>query len=189
MLWLILLMGLIVISLIYAEYRDHDRSGHYISPHTPHPDDDPLLALDKIKKMLEENTDFVSWRLAMLIGIVAALPIVYFVNGRIPTPFEWGIVGGLIFIASYLSFNWIWARYLNPSHSSINRSIMKTRDKTHRLIIESMEHELEDLFVSDLPGAHDPPLYSHELDTPFTDSATNPNYPRVYEPDFMDFNN
>jgi len=56
-------------------------------------------------------------------------------------------------------------------------------------IVESMEHELEDLFVSDLQGAHNPPLYSHELDTPFADPNINPDYPSVYEPDFMDFGN
>ena len=195
MLWLVLLAGLIVISLIYAEYRDHDRSGHYVSPNTPNPDDDPLLSMDKIQKMLEENTEFVSWRLAMLIGIVAALPIVYFIERRLPTPFEWGVVGGLIFIAAYMSYSWIWARYLNPTHIGINRSLIKTRDKVHRLIIENVEHELDDLFVSDLPGDEaEPGIVPDTYYDPNYNPNYNPNYDPiysggVYEPSFMDVNN
>ncbi len=199
MLWLVLLMGLIVISLIYAEYRDHDRSGHsgysgYSSQHTPNLDDDPLLSLDKIQQMLDDDTNFVTWRLAMLVGIVAALPIIYFIEDRIPTPFEWTIVGGLIFIAAYLSYSWIWARYLNPNTIEIHKSLTKTRDKVHKLIVESTEHELEDIFVSDLTQSG----YNTSGDPNYSDYSLDPNQPHpnqphqtndVYEPNFMDYNN
>src|SRR3972149_5228990 len=106
MLWLIILIGLVVAILIYLEYKEHDCiQGKDCNCKTCKTDssDDPLRSLDKIKKMVKTNYDFVSWRLALLAGIIGALPVIYYIVARTPTFFEWFIVAMLIFAATYLS--------------------------------------------------------------------------------------
>jgi len=156
MLWLILLMGLIVAVLIYTEYRDHDCLPHKScnqSVPKPRPDDDPLNRIDKIQKMVRNNYDYVSWRLSMLAGIIAALPIVYYLEGRIPTVFEWIIVGGLVFAATYLSSSWIWAHFFHPNGSYTEQSLIELRDQVQELVIR----------YSDLNGNDD----SYESDSSY----------------------
>nr|QBK91413.1 MAG: 3 transmembrane helices protein [Pithovirus LCPAC302] len=136
MLWLILFVGLIVVLLVYWEYSEHDCLPHKSCKNSvpkPRKEDDPLVYIDKIRGMVRNNFDFVSWRLALLAGIIAALPIVYYLECRIPTLFEWIVVGGLIFIAAYLSNSWIWAHFFHPNGAQIEKSLIELRDKIQKL--------------------------------------------------------
>lgn len=135
MLWLILLMGLIIGILIYWEYRENDRSKSHL--YQKHINEDPLRSVDEIQKALKSNYEYTSWRLCLIVGIVAAFPIIYYIEGRIPTLFEWMIVGGLIFIASYLSCSWIWEHFYRPNGTQIDKNLLELRDKIHKLINNS----------------------------------------------------
>ena len=137
MIWLILLAGLIVAILIYCEYIDHDcMSGKSCNQSVckPSPDDDPLEYIDKIRGMVRNNYDFVSWRLALLAGIIVTLPIVYYLECRVPTIFEWFVVTILVFAAAYLANSWIWAHFFHPNGSEIEKSLLNLRDKIHKTI-------------------------------------------------------
>ena len=135
MIWLILLAGLIVSILIYYEYVDHDcipgKSCHQSVP-KPQSNDDLLESIDKIRNMVRNNYDFVSWRLALLAGIIVALPIVYYLECRVPTIFEWLIVALLVFAAAYLSNSWIWAHFFHPNGAEIEKSLLMLRDRVHK---------------------------------------------------------
>jgi hypothetical protein len=137
MLWLILFFGILVALLIYWEYKDHDCLPHKnCNNKVPKPKlcDDPLTTIDKIKGMVKNNYDYESWRLALLTGIIATIAIVYYLEDRIPTFTEWIIVGGLIFIATYLSTSWIWAHFFQPNGIQTEKSLTQLRDKVHTLI-------------------------------------------------------
>lgn len=143
MLWLILLMGLLVAVLIYWEYADHDCLPHKACNKRvcrPSSNDNPLETIDKIKIMVRNNYDYVSWRLALLAGIIAALPIVYYLECRVPTLFEWIVVGVIIFAATYLSNSWIWAHFFHPNGSDIEKHLVKLRDKVHTLLESERGH-------------------------------------------------
>lgn len=130
MFWIILLAGVIVAILIYWEYYDHESNDLRWSK--PKPSEDPLESIDKIQAMVRNNYDFVSWRLALIAGIIAALPIVYYLECRIPTLFEWFIVGMLVFTATYLSNSWIWSHFFYPNGDQIEKSLVRLRDKVHK---------------------------------------------------------
>ena len=135
MLWIVLLFGLIVALLIYWEYCDHDCLPHKsCNKKSPKPKlcDDPLESIDKIRDMVRTNYDYVTWRLSLLAGIIAALPIVYFLEYRVPTIFEWIVVGVLVFAASYLSSSWIWSHFFHPNGTQIEKSLLELRDKVHK---------------------------------------------------------
>ena len=153
MLWLILLAGLIVVILIYWEYVDHDclpgKSCNQSVP-KPRPNDDPLESLDKIRRMVRNNYDFVSWRLALLAGIIVALPIVYYLECRVPTAFEWLVVAILVFAVAYLSNSWIWAHFFHPNGSQIEKSLLQLRDKIHKTLIKyNNNYEYSNSYTSD----------------------------------------
>ena len=142
MLWLVLLMGFIVAVLIFLEYQDHDcMAGKKCHKRVSKPNfnDDPLKSIDKIQKMVKNNYDFVTWRLALLAGIIGALPIVYYIEHRVPTLFEWIIVAMLVFAAAYLSSSWIWAHFFHPNGCQIEKSLTELRDKVHKIVRESRD--------------------------------------------------
>jgi hypothetical protein len=139
MLWLILLMLFMVLILIYWEYQIHDTNDNNIykkkyKKYDSDDSDDPIQQLEDIQWDIKNNYDFSNWRLSMIVGVVAALPIIYYIEARMPTLFEWVIVGGLIFIASYLSSNWIWSHFHYPNGTKIEKSIIKAKDQINKII-------------------------------------------------------
>ena len=137
MLWLLLFFSIIIVILIRWEYIDHDCLPHKSCNNSvpkPNPDDDPLESIDKIRGMVKNNNDYVSWRLALLTGIIATITIVYYLENRIPTLVEWVVIGGLIFIATYLSNSWIWAHFFQPNGNQTEKSLLELRDKVHNLV-------------------------------------------------------
>lgn len=149
MLWLILFMGFIVAILIYWEYSEHDciaqKSCGKSCPE-PRSHNDPLEYIDKIQGMVKNNYDYVSWRLALLAGIIAALPIVYYLEYRVPTLFEWIVVAMLVFAATYLSNSWIWAHFFHPNGSQIEKSLLELRDKVQKMIHDNDSYDSYDKY-------------------------------------------
>lgn len=150
MLWLILFVLIIVTTLIYIEYREHDCLPHKScnqSVPKPQMEDNPLNTIDKIKLMARNNYDFVNWRLALIAGIIAALPIIYYLKSLNGCPascniqiYEWLIIAMLVFAAVYLSNSWIWAHFFYPNGCEIEKSLLQLRDKVQTLI---MHHNID----------------------------------------------
>ena len=92
MLWVILVMLIIVWILIYLEKNDR-------------PELESGLSVNDLYKDVD-NIELTNWRISILIGIVSTLPIVYYIEGRIPTLFEWIIIGTMISMTVYLSSDW-----------------------------------------------------------------------------------
>lgn len=134
MLWILLLFSLITIILIYWEYRDQNNSDKLNNNNTEITNKNILTRIDKIRETVKTNYDYVSWRLSLLTGIIAALAIIYYLEDRIPTLVEWVIIGGLIFITTYLSSSWIWTHFFQPNGYQTEVQLTQLRDKVHELM-------------------------------------------------------
>lgn len=125
-----------ILILLVSEYQAHDcipgkKCNHRVP--SPTADDDNLTYVDKISAMISNNYNYVSWRLALLAGLIATLPVIYFLRGRIPTLIEWLVVGGLIFLGTYLSFSWIGAHFFYPNGVAIENRLTDLRDRIQQL--------------------------------------------------------
>lgn len=137
MLWVILLIGLIVAVLIYWEYSHNGKTTNNLYDEVRKSQkDDPLRNIDNIQRAMKSDSEYSSWRLSLVVGILAALPIIYYIEGRIPTLFEWFIVGGLIFISTYLSSSWIWTHLHQPNNTKIEKYLVRIRDGVSKLVLE-----------------------------------------------------
>lgn len=151
MLWLILFIILIVFLIIYTEYQEHDCLPHKTcnqSVEKPRLDDNPLITVDKIRAMTRNNYNFVTWRLALLAGIIASLPIVYYLRCGYLDVFEWLIVALLIFGAAYFSSSWIWAHFFYPNGNEIEKSLTQLRDKIQTLIMYRYSEDIDQKYYS-----------------------------------------
>ena len=137
---LLILVILGILALLASEYRAHDCiPGKECNHKVPKPtqDDNNLQYVDKIKEMVVNNYQYISWRLSLLTGLIITLPIIYFLKGRIPTLIEWLIVGGLVFLITYLALSWIWAHFFHPNGLAIEDHLTNLRDRIHKLEIET----------------------------------------------------
>ena len=151
MLWIIILIALLIAILIYSEYQAHDCIiGKASCNRVDLPkikDDDYYQYIDKIRKMVKNNYEYVSWRQALIVGIIAGLVVLYFILNRFPTFFEWLVVTSLIFIVTYLSSNWIWSHFFFPNGNQIEKSLLELRDKIHKMDIYYNHYGKEDEYI------------------------------------------
>lgn len=129
---LIIIMLIVIIFLLWWEYIDHDCIPGKTCKHsvpTPTSMDSNPAFLDKLLEMVRANYTYVSWRQALLTGLIGAIPVVYFLKQRMPTLFEWLVVGGFIFIVTYYSYSWIWAHFYYPNSRQIERNLILMRDR------------------------------------------------------------
>lgn len=131
MLVVILIIILIAILLV-AEYKAHDCIPGKVCTHSvpiPEPNDDPIMTIDKIRGMVLNNINYVTWRQALLVGLIIPLPIIYYLKGRAPNLQEWIVVGIFVFLGAYLSSSWIYAHFFTPNTQQIERNLILLRDK------------------------------------------------------------
>ena len=83
--------------------------------------------IDKIEEMVTNNYRYHIWRLSLLSGLIATVPVVYFLKGRIPVLIEWIVIGTLIFLATYLAFSWIWAHFFYPNSQQMEQHLQHLR--------------------------------------------------------------
>ena len=83
--------------------------------------------IDKIEEMVQNNYRFNIWRLSLLSGLIATIPVVYFLKGRIPLLIEWIVIGTLIFLATYLAFSWLWAHFFFPNSQQMERHLQNLK--------------------------------------------------------------
>jgi hypothetical protein len=127
----------IIIFLLWWEYIDHDCIPGKVCKHSvpaPTPQDTNNAFLDKLLEMVRSNYTYVSWRQALLAGLIGAIPVVYFLKQRMPTIFEWLVVGGFIFVVTYYSYSWIWAHFYYPNSRQIERNVILMRDRLNKSV-------------------------------------------------------
>lgn len=79
--------------------------------------------IDKIEEMVQNNYRYNIWRLSLLSGLIATIPVVYFLKGRIPILIEWIVIGTLISLATYLAFSWLWAHFFYPNSQQMEHHL------------------------------------------------------------------
>lgn len=129
---LVAIFIIIGILLLYYEYINHDAINGkqpLQSVPKPEPDDPNNVRLKKIRAMVKNNIDYTIWRQAFFVGLVAALPVIYFIKDRMPTAKEWFVTTLLIFAGAYLSYSWIWTHFFEPNATAINEELKKLEEK------------------------------------------------------------
>lgn len=131
--WLVFIIaigsGLI---LLYSEYKAHDCvPGKKCTHSVPIPcaDDDEDVYITKLQGMVRNNYDYVMWRQALLVAILATLVVVFYLRGRLPTLLELFVVGIIIFLFVYMAFSWIWTHFFYPNGQVIESQLQILRDR------------------------------------------------------------
>ena len=119
--------------LLTWEYLAHDclnGKACHANANAPLPtsQDSPAIMLDKINEMIRANYTYVSWRQALIVGLIVALPIGYFLKQTGPGVFEWFIITAIVFVGVYFSYSWIWAHFLYPNGRQLEKNILILRD-------------------------------------------------------------
>lgn len=129
--FLILLVLVIVVSLLYLEYADHDcmRGKKCLHKRPDISNDDTREeAVNKVINMVRSNNNFVIWRQALIVAVIIPIPLIYLLYSRFPTLLEWLFVTLIIFMAMYLALSWLWAHYFNPNAQTIEANLEKLLD-------------------------------------------------------------
>lgn len=147
----IILMALVVLYLLIDEYRKQDnvdgalykmlaeykedaRSGNMTEPGVKTgPTANDLL--DKAVTINRKNCSFQRWRQSLLVGLIVALPIGYFLLKQIPTLFEWLLIASIVAFTVYFSYSWIYVHYLLPNTNKIENNLHQLRE-----VIAEQEH-------------------------------------------------
>lgn len=133
--WSLILFLVIIISIIIivsSEYIAHDCIEHKSCNHSadrPSPDDSTIEYIEKLQYMVQVNNDFVIWRRALLAGLVACVPIIYYLRGRFPTWVEALVVILIIFVISYFVMTWLSAHYHYPNTGRIIEDLEKVKNR------------------------------------------------------------
>ena len=129
-----------IILLIYSNYVSFDcipgKSCSHKSESINDLDDIPTT-IEKIRKMVVNNYMILAWRFALLGALISTILVVYLLKGRIPTLYEYLLVGVIVFFAIYLSFSWLGVHFFKPNGYAIEASLEKLRD---RLNLEKTEN-------------------------------------------------
>ena len=125
-----------ILILLYVEYHSHDCVPGKTCSHKmklPNTELDNEQYVDALIDMIENNYTYVSWRQSLLVAIIVGLPVIYFLINRFPTPKEWLIVTGIVFIGVQLSYNWLWTHFFYPNGVEIEKSLRSLRDRVRKM--------------------------------------------------------
>lgn len=133
--FILILVIIIIFALIIMEYREQDcipgklchkrvDPPESLNDHKGSPSRKEIQDfIDRIEEMVANNYRYHIWRLSLLSGLIATIPVVYFLKGRIPLLIEWIVIGTLIFLATYLAFSWLWAHFFHPNSQQMEQHL------------------------------------------------------------------
>jgi hypothetical protein len=120
---------LLIVILIYFEYLSHDclnGKNCRTKVYDVYCENEPLeKRISQIRKMVKNIGNYVVWRLALIGSLIVVFPIIWYFFERLPKPSEYIIVSGLIFLAIYFSFSWIWAHFFYPNLLKLEEHLTK----------------------------------------------------------------
>lgn len=127
----ILLLALILL-LLFLEYRRHDMQANpaCLGSAPPPKETDPLpLYLKKVIRQVETCDEMVQWRRALIVGILAAFVIIFFLKRRFPSAIEFLFVFGIIFILVYFANHWLQTHFMKHNVRAITSELNTLRDQ------------------------------------------------------------
>ena len=131
--WIIFFL-LCIFLLIVLEYLYHDCINGVNSKKgwnrvTPPDENDSILAqLEKIRKMVRHNYNYVIWRQALIVALISGFIAGYCLLQRLPTLFEYLALVFVIFLVCYFVSSWFSTHYLYPNNFQIERSLQILSD-------------------------------------------------------------
>ena len=66
--------------------------------------------------------------MALLVGLIIAFPVIYFIQGRWPTIVEYLVVVIIIFLAVFFSYSWLWAHFYRPNIEYVDITLNNLRN-------------------------------------------------------------
>ena len=128
----ILFLSLIIVFiLVFFEYIDHDCLNDKKCNYNISIPNENLSKKEYIKEtieMINKNNNYVVWRQSLIVSLLASLVIILYLEkfNYISNVFIfWFIILVIIFLFSYLSYNWIWSHFLSPNNEKIVETILK----------------------------------------------------------------
>ncbi len=114
----LLIVIALTVGLILQIQSTHDCAHGKQCSHTaeiPTKDDSFDVKLEKIQLMIKNCDSSVTWTMALLVGMIAPFPIMYYINDRLPEPKEWIFITVIVFIVSYFGILWITTHFQRPN--------------------------------------------------------------------------
>lgn len=103
------------------------RCNNSTPPVTP---EDPFnKGVDKTISTLRKNHTLVGWRRALLVGLIVAIPIGYFLYRRFPSGKEFTIITFIVSLVAYFSTVWIDYHWWSYHDITIEKELLKLRNK------------------------------------------------------------
>lgn len=130
--FLFIVVVILIIVLIIAEGKAHDCVPGKVCTHSvppPLPTDDIQTYIDKLKNETKNLINFVCWRLAMISALIGTIIIVYLIRARIPKPYEYLLIGVIIFFLTYIILSFIQYHYHYPNGYVIEDHLTILRDR------------------------------------------------------------
>lgn len=111
LMWWLLLVILIIVHVTRVEYRSQDNRRYQCANTTPraHKTDEYEEMIDKTIYTMRRNHSIVSWRRAIVISLLLAFPIVYFLTGQVQNGFKY--VGVVFLIALFIYFSHVFVEH------------------------------------------------------------------------------
>lgn len=116
----------VVVVLISLEYVQHDCINGkkcLVSVEPPKETDTPKESVIVTIDMLKRMYSYSFWRQALLVALIVTIPVILIAKKQMPGIFEFLIVCGIIFIAVYFSYSWMWTHFIFPSSQKIESSL------------------------------------------------------------------
>lgn len=119
----------LVVFLLGLEYYSHDCDKKYCSHwwEPPEEEEDLNSYVDKLVIGIRGLSNWVQWRQALIIAILATPIIIYLLFQRLPNLYEWITLVLVIFILASLSSSWLWFHYIHPGTNKIERSLLNLK--------------------------------------------------------------
>ena len=129
--WWLIIPVLLLAFLLFAENRSQNCVNKITTNSTP-----PMLETDTIKQGVDKTIDtlrkshtVVSWRRAVILGLMFAIPISYLVLRRFPAGFEFLGITFLICVGAYFSSVWFEYHWWYGRNVKIEQELLKLRNK------------------------------------------------------------
>jgi hypothetical protein len=135
--WYLIILAIIIIYLIFIEYKTHDAIGGKKCLHqspAPEPNDPPAIVIRKLYNMTRTSYSYVRWRISLIVALIVALPIGYFLTRKILPIWALFVTIIIIFIGVYFGSSWIYAHFHYPTCRQIERNLLLLGEKIDQIM-------------------------------------------------------
>lgn len=79
--------------------------------------------IQRLTEMLRSTYSYSFWRQSLLVALIVVLPIVFVVKRDLPNWFDFILITGIVFVAVYFSYSWLWTHFIFPNCQNIESAL------------------------------------------------------------------